>query len=175
MPILLQENGHLILQEDGGMILLEGMQNPPFAQGLGLLGLSYYLTSELLPTLQTLRIENIFDYEKSDIEGYPAATVTGAEIPGKVLDNTRNMRIIRFVIRIFIDRNKQNLGGSQAEFVARSVSDELMLRIDGDPTLGGNCINAIPFGARLGYIERLSNNIRVIEVTLDCQIAITWR
>lgn len=148
---------------------------PAFSQGGMWEGISAYLVQTLLPTVSSLQAANVFDNENTNITGYPAVTVTANEGPGRVLDNTRNMRIYRFVIRVFIDRNKQNFGVNQSEKLLRQTADEITFKLDGDPTLGGTCINAIPFQARFGYVDRQSNNIRVMEIQLDAQCAITWR
>lgn len=144
-------------------------------QGGGYIGISNYLKTALIPTVISIRSSNIFDHELTDLAGFPAATITATELIGKPLDNTRNERIQRFTIRIFIDRNKQNLGSNTAESVLRTLADEIILKVDAEPTLGGNCIDAKAFDAKFGYIDRESNNIRVMEITLDCRDAITWR
>lgn len=144
-------------------------------QGSGYTGISNYLLNTLLPTITGLRSSNIFDNELTDLAGYPACTISAQELQGKVLDNTRNERIQRFTIRFFIDRNTQNFGSATAESILRSMVDELVLKVDGDPTLGGNCIDTRPFGSPFGYINRQSNNIRVIQIQLDCRDAVRWR
>jgi hypothetical protein len=147
----------------------------PFRQGSGFTGCSNYIKSTLIPSVTSMRITNIFDNELTDLAGFPAATITATEQPGKVLDNSRNEHIYRFMIRIFIDRNKQNFGSSKAETILRTLADEITLKIDSDPTLGGNCIVTKVFPAKFGYVNRESNNLRVMEITLDCQDAVTWR
>lgn len=144
-------------------------------QGGGFAGISSYLISSLLPSVTTLRTANIFNHELTDLAGFPSATVTAQELQGKVLDNSRNERIQRFTIRVFIDRNKQNLGSSQAETILRTLADEITLKLDADPSLGGNCIDSKPYDAKFGYVDRENNNIRVMEITLDARDVITWR
>lgn len=144
-------------------------------QGGGYSGISNYLTQTLLPRLTTLRLSNIYAYEPTDLGGYPSCTVTAQAMDGKIIDNTRNERIHIFTIRLFIDRNVQNLGVVNAESILRTVADEIVLQIDSDPSLGGNCIDADPFNAKMGYINRQNQNIRVMEITLLCRDAVTWR
>jgi hypothetical protein len=144
-------------------------------QGSGIAAISTYLVSSLLPSVTTIRLTNIYDNELTDLAGFPAATVTAGEVTGKVLDNSRNERIQRFTIRVFIDRNKQNFGPSKAETILRTLADEIILKIDADSTLNGNCLDVKPFDAKFGYIDRESNNIRVMELVLDCKDVITWR
>lgn len=147
----------------------------PYSQGTLYSGISNYLKTQLIPSITSLRLTNIFDNELTDLGGFPAATITALELAGKVLDNTRNLRTVRFIIRVFVDRNKSNFGSANAESIMRAFADEAILRIDADPTLGGNCLNVVPFPARFGYISRENNNIRVMEITLDCQSVVTWR
>lgn len=144
-------------------------------QGTGYVGISNYLKNTLIPSVTSIRGANIFDHELTDLAGFPSVTITAQEMVGSILDNVRNQRIYRFTIRVFIERNKQNLGSSQAETVLRTVADELVSKIDADPTLGGNCIDARPFNAKFGYVDREFQDIRLMEITLDCYDAITWR
>jgi len=144
-------------------------------QGTGATGLSTYLTNTLLVTVPSLRSTNIYDYEVTDLAGFPAATITLSEVLGKVLDNNRNQRTFRFVIRVFIDRLKQNLGASNAESILRTITNDFISKVDADPTLGGNCIIADPFSVKYGYVDREQQNIRMAEITLDCVDANTWR
>ncbi len=144
-------------------------------QGTGATGISNYLKNTLIPSVVNIRSANIFDQELTDLAGFPAATITLQTLKGKILDNSRNERIYRFTIRIFIDRNKQNFGSNTAETILRSITDSLVAQIDADPTLGGNCINTVPFEVNYGYIDRENQNIRLCEVILDCKDASQWR
>ena len=144
-------------------------------QGQGITGCSNYLKNTLLPSVTSIRITNIFDNELTDLAGFPAATITVMEQDGKPIDNCRNERIYRFTIRVFIDRNAKNFGSAKAETVLRTVADEITLLVDGDPTLGGNCIYVKPFVAKFGYVDRESNNLRVMEITLECEDVVSWR
>ncbi len=144
-------------------------------QGTGYTGISNYLKTTLIPSVATIRTANIYDHELTDLGGYPAVTITSQELMGKFLDNQRNMRVYRFTIRVFIDRNTKNFGTEKAETILRSVADELITKIDADPSLGGNCIYTTPFTAKFGYVERQNNDIRMMELMLDCVDAIIWR
>lgn len=144
-------------------------------QGTGHVGISNYLKNVLVPSITTIRIQNIFDHELTDLAGFPAATITASDLAGEFLDNMRNQRGYRFMIRIFIERSKLNVGTQEAESTLRTVMDEFIQRFDADPTLGGNCIYTRPGTARYGYVDREQNNIRVAEITLDAFDAITWR
>lgn len=144
-------------------------------QAGGISGCSSYLVGTLLPSVTTLRLQNIYDYEKTDLAGYPAATVTVTEQPAARLDNSRNKHTYRFVIRVFIDRNTQNFGSNTAESILRTLADEITLKVDGDNTLGGNCIFSEPAAAKFGYINAATDNIRVMEITLDCVDAVTFK
>ena len=139
----------------------------------GIQGVSDYLLNSLLPSISTIRLTNIFDHELTDLAGFPSATVTLTEENGSVLDNARNQRIYKFQIRVFIDRNTKNFGSSKAEKILRTVADEITLKIDADITLNGNCLYCRPYNARFGYIDRQSNNIRLMEIDLECYDAIT--
>lgn len=144
-------------------------------QGTGITGVSAYFKNTLIPSITTIRVANIFDYEPTDLGGYPSVTITSQEILGKFLDNSRNERTFRFSIRVFIDRNAQNFGSLNAETILRTVSDEMILKIDADPTLGGNCTYTKVAGIKYGYVNRQSNNIRMAEVVIDCIDIITYR
>jgi len=144
-------------------------------QGNGITGCSNYLKNTLIPSVTSIRSANIYDQELTDLAGFPAVTITVQEQSGSFLDNTRNQRIYRFTIRVFIDRNQVNFGSSKAETILRTVADEMTLKLDADPTLGGNCIYSKPFVAKFGYVDREQTNIRIMELQLDCVDAVTWR
>ena len=144
-------------------------------QGTGITGCSTYLKTILIPSLTTLRVTNIFDNELTDLAGYPSATITVNNLKGKMLDNARNERHYEFIIRIFIDRNKQNFGSSKAETILRTLADEFITKVDSDPTFGNNCVDSKPSDARFGYVNRQNQNIRMMEVTIDCVDVVTWR
>ena len=144
-------------------------------QGNGAQALSDYLKNTLIPSVVDIRAANIYDNELTDLSGFPAATITLQDMPGKVLDNVRNQHIFRFTVRIFIDRGKLTVGSAKAETILRSLANNLISKVDANPTLGGNCIIANAFDAKFGYIDREQNNIRICEVTLECVDANTWR
>ncbi len=144
-------------------------------QGTGFVGLSNWLTQVLIPSVQTIRVQNIYDHELTDLAGYPAVTVTATDLLGKYADNTRNARTYRFSIKVFIDRTQQGFGNDKAEGILRAVMDEIIGKIDADITLGGNCIYAFPFTGRFAYVDRQQQNIRLAELILECRDVITYR
>jgi len=144
-------------------------------QGNGIDATSNYLKNTVLPQITQLRSSNIFDNELTDLAGFPACTITIEESPARYLDNARNEHRWKFVIRFFIDRNKQNFGASKTEQILRQMSDSLMLILDADPTLGGNVIATYPPQVKYGYLNRESTNMRMAEVTVEAWDAITWR
>lgn len=144
-------------------------------QGGGHVGISNYLKNTVIPSLTTVRATNIYDNELTDLAGFPAVTITSLEKRGRFLDNARDEVVIVFSVKIFIDRNVQNFGTSKAETILRSIADELITRMQSDNSLGGNCIWSKAFDAKYGYIDRENDNIRLVEVTLECHDANNWR
>lgn len=144
-------------------------------QGSGYQGISNYLRDVLIPSITSVRITNIFDRELTDLDGFPAATITIQDLDGKFLDNMRNQRTYRFMVRIFIERGKNGFGTDKAEQVLRLVADECINKIDADISLGGNCIFVYPHKAKFGYIQRELNNVRLMEIQLDCVDAIQYK
>jgi hypothetical protein len=144
-------------------------------QGGGYTNLSNYIKNTLIPSCTTIRAANIYDYEVADLAGFPAVTITAQDMTAQILDNTRNERIYNFTIRVFIERQKQNFGASKAETILRLIADDLIDKIDQDSTFGGNAIDVKPFNAKFGYVDRELQNIRVVEVSLQCRCANTWR
>jgi predicted TIM-barrel enzyme len=132
-----------------------------------------YLVNTLLPSMATLRIGNIYDREVTDLNGTPAATVTPGELEGEVLDNYRNRRMLPVQIRIFIARDQ--ISAQLVEQALREIADELVDKLDADITLGGNCIYTRPHSAEYGYVQRATDDVRVIQVLLECVYIHTWR
>jgi hypothetical protein len=132
-----------------------------------------YIVDTVLPSMSTLKIGSIFDREITDLEGVPAATVTPGDLVGEVLDNYRNRRTLTVQIRIFIARDQ--ISAQLVEQALREIADELVEILDADITLGGNCIYTRPHSAEYGYVQRATDDVRVIQVKLDCVYIHTWR
>lgn len=136
-------------------------------QGTGIVGLSNYLKNTLIPSISTLNSSSVYDYEPTSLAGFPSVTIVPTEYTGSVNDNTRNERHYLFMLSVFMDRNIANLGPDVSEQVIRQTADEIVEKIDADSTLGGNCIICKPTNAKFGYINRESNNLRVLQVTIE--------
>lgn len=144
-------------------------------QGTGPDGISNYLKTTLLANLTTVNVASIYDYEDLPKAGFPAVTVNLTDKSAKVADNARNIHEFVFTIRVYIDRTAKNFGVSKAEDILRLAANEILQKLDSDPTLGGNCIIASPAPFKMGYVDQGSNNIRLIEIQLTCIDANNWR
>lgn len=144
-------------------------------QGGGPAAISTYLATVLLPSMTTININSIQEYEDLPKSGFPAATITWTDKSGEYADNARNKVTWTFTIRIYIDRSVHNFGVAKAETIYKSVGSELVQKLEANPKLGNTVITSHPFNFRTGYIDQGSNNIRLIEVQLECMDINTWR
>lgn len=144
-------------------------------QGTGVTGISNYIKTNILGMCSTLNSSSIFDYEPTSLAGFPAVTLTFDGFDTKISDNTRNERTYKFLMALFVDRSPLTYGAETAESIFRSMVDEVVLKFDDDPTLGGNCINSLLTIGESGYTNRENNNLRMITMTLTCTDVSKWR
>jgi predicted methyltransferase MtxX (methanogen marker protein 4) len=112
-----------------------------------------------------------YEYEKSDLEGYPSAIIVPSGFDVEEVDTANNFRNFKFDVRIYQEIDQSGRGPSDGERVMRELMDSVLLKFDQDITLGGNCLENKPVPGRWGWIDR-ENNIRVAEISVECLVAI---
>jgi len=117
-------------------------------------------------------LENVYNYEASDMSGTPIATFTPSANESDYSTTTENRRVYAFNIRLFVNR----LSGEQNEYNADAAMRQLVdsvlddfdknHRLTGLGTKTGYCylyLEALP--SQWGYAGA-ENNYRVAELSL---------
>jgi len=140
--------------------------------------MSYVSLSSGIATVlsQVSALKHVYEYEITQPDGYPCATVTPAEIVDNAfLDSGRNRRSYVFSIKVMQERTR--VSGStkperDAERLLRELVDEIIQKFD-DPannTLSGACIFSFPIPAKWGYRQSPDVDVRIAEIMLQAVV-----
>lgn len=133
------------------------------------------VSTALITLLQSLtKIQNFYNFEATNLEGFPALTLTPSANENAYATSTENRRVYAFVIRLYVERGSGNDAERQAERTLREMVDNVLDRLDKNYGLSGVTIEsqtgytflfmeAIP--SRWGYAGR-ENQMRVAEINV---------
>jgi len=111
-------------------------------------------------------IENVYGYEKGDLNGYPSAVVLLEGITADYETNQEDSRKYTFNIKIYQEMSDDGVGAEEAEGRLEALLDEVLEAYEDDWTLGGLCWKTnIPGIA--GFTDR-GMPTRVLEFSLEC-------
>lgn len=116
-------------------------------------------------------IENVYGYEKGNLDGYPAAVVTLKEINCEYETTTEDERKYVFNVKIYQEMDEDGVGAEAAEDRVEDLIDTVLDKFEDDYTLSGNC-HKVNIRGVAGYVDR-GNSMRVLEFTLDCYVIYT--
>ena len=124
------------------------------------------VSAKVLAKLQGLtKMKYVYAYEKGAIEGYPAATVFGAEYSAEWEDNVYDRDSYIFTIHIYQEFDIKT--AENAEQIIDAALTEAIQAFQVDYTLGGT-VDIMKIKATKGWVNRESTN-RVAVITLSCQ------
>lgn len=104
----------------------------------------------------------IYDHEKKELAKYPAACVTPAEHNNKPGDTAGNKRSYLFLIRLYIRVDEMD----DYEATMRALVDDVITKIEANPTLNGACEYTQATNGKWLYQER-ELPVRVVEITVE--------
>ncbi len=125
--------------------------------------------------LSTLpKIQSFTNFEASNLEGFPALTLTASGDDSSYSTTTENRRVYAFVIRLWVERGSGSDAERTAENTMRDFVDSVLDRLDKNYFLTGASIpaqtgytflmmSASP--SKWGYSGR-ENEIRVAEINV---------
>lgn len=91
------------------------------------------LKASLVTKLQTVSgLKYVYDYRRSQYDGFPCATVSFQNFESEYADNARDLRRYTYQVQIIQEREPHNFGPEKAEQVLASVIDDVMTVIDAD-------------------------------------------
>lgn len=116
-------------------------------------------------------IRHTYNYENSNPDGFPFATVTLQDFSGSFGDfsaiSKRNLRTWNFLIKVYVERDEGNFGSEKAERIAVETADELLIAFDNDLTLGGE-VKFVQVVSGSFSNEQIGNTVRVVEFVVSC-------
>lgn len=126
-------------------------------------------------------IQEVFDYEASNISGSPCATITPSGNANDYHSTTENHRRYSFVIRLYIRRGSQSSDEKTTESAMRQLVDTVLDDLDKNHQLSG-------LGTQTGYIflfmraapsqwgyagRELEMRVAEINITVDFHVDVT--
>jgi hypothetical protein len=126
----------------------------------------------MIKTSNEVKSSFVYDYAKSQMEGYPTITVTPYENQETFFaDTQRNQRSYNFAIRVYQERLDQD--EEQSERIMRTLVDDLISIFDADiylnTTLQGRGF-ARPIPSVWQFIQGENSNTRMAEIILSCVV-----
>ncbi len=110
-------------------------------------------------------IEHVYGYEKGNLDGYPSAVVTLAELEITQDGTCQDMRRYSYKVSVYQEMDDSGAGAEEAEERIEALIDTVIGEFEDDYTLGGVASN-INLKADLGYSDR-GVKMRVFELIID--------
>lgn len=115
-------------------------------------------------------LRHVYDYQKAEPTGFPFAIVTLGDFDGDFGDwgtSNRNIRNWNFIVKIYVDRDEGSFGSEKGERVAVETTDEILIALDTDVTLGGE-VKQVKVVSGSFDNETIGNTVRVAELVISC-------
>jgi len=113
---------------------------------------------------EVTELAHIYNYEPNELRDFPCATITALQHTNTFADTASNNREFQFMVRLYFRRDQ-----SDYEDIMRKLVDLIIVAIEADPTLDGNCNYAIPTEARWLYQEK-EVPVRICEMTITANV-----
>lgn len=137
------------------------------------------LSTSLITVLSSLtKIQKFYNYEATQLEGFPALTLTPSGNESEYSSTTENRRVYPFVVRLYVARGTPAIDESVTEATMRDLVDTVLDRLDKNHSFSGMTIesqtgytplymSASP--SRWGYVGR-ENNMRAAEININIYV-----
>lgn len=132
------------------------------------------LSAAIVAKIQTstnINSSYVYDYAKSNLDGFPAVTVVPKDGSGDFADTQRNQRSYTFSIKVYQEQLEQNRNDS--ERIIRTIVDELMTMFDADGYLGQTLQGrgwSRPIPSTWDFILGENSVTRTAEILIDCVV-----
>ena len=92
----------------------------------------------------------VYDYRKSNYDGFPCAVISFQGFESDHADNARDLRRYVYTIQVVQERDPDNFGASKAERVLQEAIDDIMTTIDADSDFSNSeVVYSDPFEAEV--------------------------
>jgi hypothetical protein len=135
------------------------------------------LTKKLKSVLETVgKFHNVYNYEPSNFNGSPVATVVPASNENAYSTTTENERLYAFEVRVYINRGKDDTQNALADEALRDLYDETLDELDKNYLLSGletkpgyTFINMRAVPGSWGYAG-LAQEYRFAVINITCRV-----
>lgn len=95
------------------------------------------LSTALINLLKTnTKIQSVYNFEASKLEGYPALTLTASANENEYSTTTENRRTYAFMVRLYVERGSSPDAENTCEATMRDLVDTVLDKIDKNYNLG---------------------------------------
>ena len=99
------------------------------------------ISTALKSILFTLtKVQSFYDFEASNIEGFPAMTMVASSNDSDYSTTTENRRVYAFVVRLYVERGSGNDSERTCEATMRDLVDTVLDRLDKNFILSGTTV-----------------------------------
>jgi len=109
-------------------------------------------------------IDKVYGWEKGQIEGYPAAVISGFELVDTWIDTRTDEYEITFKMRIYQEMEKEGKGPEVAESILDNLVNSIIDAFRNDRTLGDSVVGCW-VSAGSGWTDR-ELKMRILEINI---------
>lgn len=131
------------------------------------------LKTSLINKLRSIDgIQYVYDYRKSNIDGFPAVFVMFKNFESEYADSARDLRRYTFSVQVIQERDQSNFGAEKGERVLYETIDAILSSIDADSNFSNSeVVYSDPFS---GDIEENGEYlIATIDITMKALVNVT--
>jgi len=135
---------------------------------------NYYtqIGAQIVNLLQTsTKVRNVYNYENTSPDGYPAICVTPSDGSATFLDTMRTRREFNFRVMCYQERLEATPQGAESTLVA--LVDEIISIFENlsSSNLNNTVVFADPISVKFGYLNVPDADVRTAEITLKAIVA----
>lgn len=112
-------------------------------------------------------IESVYRSDRSNFDGYPAATVSPSDNEADYGDQAMDKNIITFIVRVF--QQIPEAGQEDAELSLENAVEELITIFQDKDALSPVADWVQPVPSIWGYQDRETGPVRVVELRIRCR------
>ncbi len=132
--------------------------------------LSDYIKKNILET--NTKIQSVYNYEATQFDGTPTATLTPSGNESDYVTTTENGRVYAFMLRLYVERKSGADDEYNAEAAMRDLSDDVLDDLDKNHRLSGltaktgYCFLFMEAAPSIWGYAGAENNFRIAEVII---------
>ena len=130
------------------------------------------LRTKIKSVLQSVtELAFVYDFHKTDLEGYPAATFDVASEEGVFLTNKENLRTIAYTIVVYQEVAVKGL--DEATNILDAAADAVIAAFEAKEDLDGVVDWCLPLAGPRGQFQAGAGLVAFQQLTLQCRFRVT--